>query len=90
MIEKIKGIKIRGRCFASDANFTFFQKPNDRISIVYGKNGSGKSTISEGIASVSPNGIPSDLTVSFIDANQQVIPVESDENVFVFNEKYMK
>ena len=89
MIEKIKGIKIRGRCFESDANFLFFQKPNDRISIVYGKNGSGKSTISEGIASVSPNGNPSDLAVSFIDANQQEIPIESDESVFVFNEKYI-
>ena len=89
MIEKIKGIIIKGRCFKADSTFMFFQNPNDRISIVYGKNGSGKSTISEGIASISPNGTPTDLTVSFVDADQQGIPVESDTSVFVFNEKYI-
>lgn len=89
MIEKIKGIRIKGRCFHTDTDLLFYQNLNDRISIVYGKNGSGKSTISEGIASISTNGIPSDLTVSFIDANQQVVPLEGNESVFVFNEKYI-
>ena len=89
MIEKIKGINIKGRCFKAESTFMFFQNPNDRISIVYGKNGSGKSTISEGIASISPNGTPTDLTVSFVDADQQAIPLESSTSVFVFNEKYI-
>ena len=61
MIETIKGIKINGRCFKTDTSLLFYQKPNDRISIVYGKNGSGKSTISEGIAALSHKEIPSDL-----------------------------
>lgn len=52
MIEKIKGITIKGRCFKSNTDYLFFPNPNDRISIVYGKNGSGKSTIAEGIASI--------------------------------------
>lgn len=88
MIDAIKGIRIRGRCFKTDTNFLFFRK-NERISIVYGKNGSGKSTISEGIASLSHKEIPSDLTVSFIDSKQQAIPLGDDTNVFVFNERYI-
>ena len=92
MIERVKGIRITGRCFQTDSTLLFFQKPNDRISIVYGKNGSGKSTISEGIASISSGAISSaasDLSVSFIDANLEEIPVESGTRVFVFNEKYI-
>lgn len=89
MIEKIKGINIKGRCFKTDTRFLFYQNPNDRIAIVYGKNGSGKSTISEGISSIAPNDIPSDLSTTFIDSNWQAIPLEKDANVFVFNEKYI-
>lgn len=45
MIEKVKGLSICGRCFSKKTNLTFFPNDNDRIAIVYGKNGSGKSTI---------------------------------------------
>lgn len=89
MIERIRGIKIKGRCFQTDSTLMFYQNPNDRISIVYGKNGSGKSTISEGIASITPSATPSDLTVSFVDMNLQEMSVEGDASVFVFNEKYI-
>ena len=89
MIETIKGIKINGRCFKTDTSLLFYQKPNDRISIVYGKNGSGKSTISEGIAALSHKEIPSDLATYFIDSNQQLLPLGDGTNVFVFNEKYI-
>lgn len=89
MIEKIKGITIKGRCFKSNTDYLFFPNPNDRISIVYGKNGSGKSTIAEGIASIATSGVLSDLSVSFIDENKQNVPVGSDTSVFVFNEKYI-
>ena len=89
MIENIKGITIKGRCFKNDTSLLFYQKPSDRISIVYGKNGSGKSTISEGIASISQPELSSDLSASFIDADKQIIPFDDNSNVFVFNEKYI-
>ena len=69
MIERIKGIRIKGRCFTTDTNLLFYQNPNDRISVVYGKNGSGKSTISEGIAFACQDDNSSDLSVSFIDSS---------------------
>lgn len=52
MLENIKGVKIKGRCFKNEKDFVLFQNPNDRISIIYGKNGSGKSTISEGFSCI--------------------------------------
>jgi len=89
MIERIKGIRIRGRCFTTDTSLLFYQNPNDRISVVYGKNGSGKSTISEGIAFACQDDISSDLSVSFIDSSMQTVPLQSNANIFVFNEKYI-
>lgn len=55
MIDKVSGIVIKGKCFPQDTVFQFYSKPTDRISIVYGRNGAGKSTISEGFASISGN-----------------------------------
>lgn len=55
MIEKIRGISIQGKCFTNETNFIFFTKPEEKISLVYGKNGSGKSTISEGVKAATDN-----------------------------------
>ncbi len=48
MIEDIKGLSVKGRCFSSPTIINFFEKNKQRIALVYGKNGSGKTTISEG------------------------------------------
>lgn len=90
MIEKIKGLKIKGKCFKDEAKLLFFTKPEERISIVYGKNGSGKSTISEGIKVSADKDYHSELSATFIDENQHEIDLpEIKENVFVFNENYI-
>lgn len=89
MLDKIKGIRIKGRCFKEYTDFLFFQKPNDRISIVYGKNGSGKSTISEGVSSIIHRDISSTLTAEFIDADRHELSFIDAPRVFVFNEKYI-
>lgn len=39
MIEKLKGIRIKGRCFKNDTDLLFYKNPNDRISVVFGKTG---------------------------------------------------
>ena len=89
MLENIKGLKIQGRCFNEEANLIFFPNSNDRISIVYGKNGSGKSTISEGLSSIANNTFPTDLTASLINAENHPITLSEDSKLFVFNEKYI-
>ena len=89
MIEKVKGISINGRCFSNKTNLSFFPHNDDRISIVYGKNGSGKSTISEGFSCISSTEVAEELSVSLIDYNDKEIALNSGSKIFVFNEKYI-
>ena len=49
MLEKIKGLKIKGANFTYLTDINLFKGQNDKIekaTLVYGRNGSGKSTIS--------------------------------------------
>lgn len=48
MIEKIRKLKIKGGKFEKETTFEFFKNENQRVAIVYGRNGSGKSTIAKG------------------------------------------
>lgn len=89
MIEKIRGVRIKGRCFKSDTNLIFYKKDDERISIIYGKNGSGKSTISEAISSINNDSSTSDLCASFIGADNNTIQPEKKSGIYVFNEKYI-
>ena len=89
MIEKIKGILINGRCFTSETSLTLFQRENDRIAIIYGKNGSGKTTISEGFTKIASGNSPDDLSSSLFDYCDNKIELNNECNIFVFNEKYI-
>ena len=90
MIEKIRGISIQGKCFTNETNFIFFTKPEEKISLVYGKNGSGKSTISEGVKAAADNEASTEINATFIDENQHKLALsEIKDNVFVFNENYI-
>ena len=46
MFEKLKKIKIQGGCFEKSTELELFK--NDPVSVIYGRNGSGKSTIARG------------------------------------------
>ena len=66
MIEKVKGLSICGRCFSKKTNLAFFPNDNDRIAIVYGKNGSGKSTISDGFSQIASGEDAEELSASAV------------------------
>lgn len=89
MIEKLKGIRIKGRCFKDETNLLFYKNPNDRISVIFGKNGSGKSTISEGIDSINRDDANSDLSVAFINSEENQEQLDGEFGIYVFNEKYI-
>ena len=89
MIEKVKGILINGRCFAKETHLSFFSGENDRIAIVYGKNGSGKSTISDGFSQIASGDFSEELSASLIDRSDNVIALADGSKIFVFNEKYI-
>ena len=89
MIEKVKGLSINGRCFSRKTSLAFFPNDNDRIAIVYGKNGSGKSTISDGFSKIASGDCSEELSASLIDRDDKEIPLAPESKIFVFNEKYI-
>lgn len=89
MIERIHGIQVSGRCFSSDTPFIFYPNANDRVSLVYGKNGSGKSTISEAFSGIANNSFSEGITASLINTQKQIVPLAESPQIFVFNEKYI-
>lgn len=90
MIEKIKGIAIQGRCFSNRTTLMLYPNPNDRISVIYGKNGSGKSTISTGFHNLASESPVFDITLKLLDnTNSELNSENYKNNVFVFNEQYI-
>lgn len=89
MLENIKGVKIKGRCFKNEVDFVLFPNLNDRISIIYGKNGSGKSTISEGFSCIANNTSSPDISASLLDSEKNAISLPEGKSIFVFDEKYI-
>lgn len=89
MIEKVKGILINGRCFTKETYLPFFPGENDRIAIVYGKNGSGKSTISDGFSQIASGDFSEELSALLIDRSDKAIALAAESKIFVFNEKYI-
>lgn len=83
MTESIMSLKISGRCFPSSTKLKCFTKNESRISIIYGKNGSGKSTISKSLCNVE-----SDLSCSLLDQNDKPLLIPQN-HIFVFNEDYI-
>lgn len=90
MMRNIKGIKIQGKCFLTEAKLDFFAKEKNRIALVYGRNGSGKTTISEGISYLKTPATMTDIpiNVSFFDENDTDLTNIDYSNLFVFNERY--
>lgn len=98
MFERIKGIKIKSGIFEDETKLELFegnfegtnQAQNDRASLLFGRNGSGKSTIARGINQLKNdwNGVDS---VSFIDKkNDNIILTDTDKkSIFVFDENYV-
>lgn len=83
MTESIMSLKISGRYFPSSTKLKCFTKNESRISIIYGKNGSGKSTISKSLCNVE-----SDLSCSLLDQNDKPLSIPQN-HIFVFNEDYI-
>ena len=56
MLNNIKGIKFKGAAFDSETTLQLFsQNETDRVSLIFGRNGSGKSTISRAISRATGN-----------------------------------
>lgn len=95
MIEDIASIKIRGGIFETETDLPIFekektQKPN--FSLIYGKNGSGKSTISRGFRKLTGDEELQIESMELLDADGSTIEVceEEKNNTYVFNEEFIE
>ena len=86
MFENFKTIKIKGGCFDSETELELFKK--DALSVIYGRNGSGKTTIAHCIEElVKPEEEKSiDLAVT----STTIITSDKKDSVFVFNEDFVR
>lgn len=94
-ISKVCGIEVKGRIFSelTPLQLLGYRKKeneyNSRVSLIYGENGSGKTTISR--AFLQSSGKQQGLEkANFIDKNGFAIDLEEENsNVYVFNEEYI-
>ena len=98
MFEKMKGILISGMCFGEKPHpLELFPKDSHRVSLIYGKNGSGKSTVANAFKNYSDISETPELTVNLVDYKKSIMLSETSEdeyyglreNIYVFNEDYI-
>lgn len=95
----ITGIRLAGRGLVEETNLTFFTKPSHRISVVFGRNGSGKTTIGDGFARYSADGqfeqddtAANDLesTLLIQGTRELDVPAQLKLSTLVFNERFIE
>lgn len=86
MFESFKKLSIKGGCFDSITELELFKK--DPVSIIYGRNGSGKTTIAYSIGELTK---PIDKRNSdFIVSSDTPISEDKKDCVFIFNEDFVR
>ena len=95
MIDKICFYTFQGRFFSEKQTWGIFEKNQNqsktietsRISLIYGRNGSGKSTFCEAVSAYG-SGSTDFSSLSFLDVSGKNLPI-SKESVHVFNEEFI-
>lgn len=86
MFEQFKNIIIKGGCFEKETELELFK--NEKISVLYGRNGSGKTTISNCIKEVIK---PQEARNPEFSVSSNIeIPAEKEDSVFIFNEDFIR
>lgn len=89
MFERINSLAVKGGCFVDETIFNIFPKQRHRISVIFGRNGSGKSTISRALAKLAGNEELINIQGRFVADTSAVINSEYFKNIFVFNEDFV-
>lgn len=98
MFEKLNSITIKGGYFDEGANFKLF-KDNAPLSILYGRNGSGKTTIARCIKQLAESDeertrrlerISSGEDIAYSVTPNIIIPEANKGQVFVFDEDFLR
>ena len=90
MISNLKGIKIQGRKFSNNpVDFCFWNTDKIRLSLIYGKNGSGKSTISDAFSCLKNNENEDFSCINEITFDGCSLLEDDKQSIHVFNENFI-
>lgn len=92
MFENFKKIQIEGGYFEPSSGLDLFDS-NQCLSIIYGRNGSGKTSIAKAIRQlVGKDSKPQEgeVTIPYIVTSDAVIPEEKKPSVFIFDEEFVQ
>ncbi|MBF0989274.1 MAG: AAA family ATPase [Clostridiales bacterium] len=95
MIEEFKKLKIKGGIFQEETILDLFIK-NDKIypnvSIIYGKNGSGKTTIADAFRNITGVYKRRIEISEFLDNDNKKVELDEEEKnlIYVFNEEFIE
>ena len=90
-LSKVTGINIKGANFLSETSLQMMSNKVPSLGLVYGKNGSGKSTISRGFSNIAGKVDDTIEVADPIDNDTNVVNLENENvSIHVFNETYMK
>lgn len=86
MFENFKSIKIKGGCFENETLLKLFKK--DAVTVLYGRNGSGKTTIAKRIAELV---MPVENRNSEFEVSTEDIAIGpgQEKQVFIFDEDFV-
>ena len=92
MIKDILGLKIEGRNFADSKNLGLFnsEKGYVKATLLYGRNGAGKSTIAKAVRLITGNADDKDISANFYNRDNEKITLSGTDNIFVFDEKFVE
>lgn len=92
MFENFKKIQIEGGYFEPSTELVLFET-NQCLSIIYGRNGSGKTSIAKAIRQLVGKDFKpqeGDVAVPYIVSSDAVIPEEKKPSVFIFDEEFIQ
>lgn len=88
-IKDISSLKIKGANFIDETVFNLFNK--NTVTVIYGENGAGKSTIARGIYKCANHANDREIRVVFQNLEGDEIEIdEASQHIFVFDEDYIQ
>lgn len=91
IISEIKGFIIKSEYYGEGKKFEIFPEKKNRVALLYGRNGSGKSTIARGFRKIKED--TADVEIDIFNHEDKVLNNFRDSkksNIFIFDENYIE
>ena len=92
MFEQMRSIKFSGAAFNEETTFNLFPDDNSRLALVYGRNGTGKSTVARAFSKIKGEENSDIISALLVNSQNNVIPTsdEISSRVHVFSDEYVQ